>query len=61
MSWSCSEDVVENIQSKLQDIRSPLAAMGLLLRELDLETDPEANPDPPLTAGQRSTNDNHEF
>ncbi|XP_046890933.1 nuclear pore complex protein Nup160 [Hypomesus transpacificus] len=47
-----NEDVVENIQSKLQDIRSPLAAMGLLLRELDLETDPEANPDPPLTAGQ---------
>lgn len=35
----CSENVIEEIQNKLQDIRNPLVAMAVLLREMDLETD----------------------
>ncbi|XP_070763459.1 nuclear pore complex protein Nup160 [Enoplosus armatus] len=34
-------NVIEDIQNKLQDIRSPVAAMMVLLREMDLETDSE--------------------
>ncbi|KAK1875969.1 Nuclear pore complex protein Nup160 [Dissostichus eleginoides] len=33
---------MEDIQNKLQDIRNPAAAMTVLLRELDLETDSES-------------------
>eukprot|EP00066_Takifugu_rubripes_P016720 XP_011605986.1 PREDICTED: LOW QUALITY PROTEIN: nuclear pore complex protein Nup160 [Takifugu rubripes] len=36
-----SENVIEEIQNKLQDIRNPMAAMMVLLREMDLETDSE--------------------
>uniref|UniRef100_A0A8D0A5A8 Nucleoporin 160 n=1 Tax=Sander lucioperca TaxID=283035 RepID=A0A8D0A5A8_SANLU len=36
-----SDNVIEDIQNKLQDIRNPLAAMMVLLREMDLETDLE--------------------
>ncbi|XP_068452615.1 nuclear pore complex protein Nup160 [Clinocottus analis] len=36
-----NDGVVEDIQNKLQDIRNPLEAMTVLLRELDLETDPD--------------------
>ncbi|CAJ1055772.1 nuclear pore complex protein Nup160 [Xyrichtys novacula] len=46
-----SENVVEDIQNKLQDIRNPMAAMMVLLRELDLETDSEPVPEGPLTPG----------
>ncbi|KAK5927245.1 hypothetical protein CgunFtcFv8_012426 [Champsocephalus gunnari] len=37
-----SENVMEDIQNKLQDVRNPAAAMTVLLRELDLETDSES-------------------
>uniref|UniRef100_A0AAR2KR61 Nucleoporin 160 n=1 Tax=Pygocentrus nattereri TaxID=42514 RepID=A0AAR2KR61_PYGNA len=40
-----SENVIEDITNKLQDVRNPLAAMGALLRELDLETDMETGPE----------------
>ena len=33
---------MEDIQNKLQDVRNPAAAMTVLLRELDLETDSES-------------------
>uniref|UniRef100_A0AAY4BWC0 Nucleoporin 160 n=1 Tax=Denticeps clupeoides TaxID=299321 RepID=A0AAY4BWC0_9TELE len=36
------DNVIEDIQNKLQDIRNPTAAMAVLLREMDLETDTEA-------------------
>ncbi|KAK1875970.1 Nuclear pore complex protein Nup160, partial [Dissostichus eleginoides] len=36
------ENLMEDIQNKLQDIRNPAAAMTVLLRELDLETDSES-------------------
>lgn len=36
-----SDNVMEEIQNKLQDIRHPMAAMMVLLREMDLETDSE--------------------
>lgn len=36
-----SDNVIEEIQNKLQDIRNPMAAMMVLLREMDLETDSE--------------------
>ncbi|KAL4622892.1 nuclear pore complex protein Nup160 [Arapaima gigas] len=38
---SDSESIVEDIQNKLQDIRNPINAMAVLLREMDLETDSE--------------------
>lgn len=47
-----NDDVVERIQNMLQDIRNPLGAMGVLLREMDLETDPEAAGLAPLSAVQ---------
>uniref|UniRef100_H3D8B1 Nucleoporin 160 n=1 Tax=Tetraodon nigroviridis TaxID=99883 RepID=H3D8B1_TETNG len=36
-----SDNVIEEIQNKLQDVRNPMAAMMVLLREMDLETDSE--------------------
>lgn len=41
---SDSENVIEDIQNKLQDVRNPVAAMNLLLREMDLETEAGDNP-----------------
>ncbi|XP_063761615.1 nuclear pore complex protein Nup160 isoform X2 [Eleginops maclovinus] len=38
-----SDTVMEDIQNKLQDVRNPAAAMTVLLRELDLETDSEGS------------------
>ncbi|XP_026220910.1 nuclear pore complex protein Nup160 isoform X2 [Anabas testudineus] len=46
-----SDNVIEDIQNKLQDIRNPMAAMMVLLRELDLETDSEVG-EGPITPGQ---------
>uniref|UniRef100_A0A8C4ZUY2 Nuclear pore complex protein Nup160 n=1 Tax=Gadus morhua TaxID=8049 RepID=A0A8C4ZUY2_GADMO len=37
-----SDNVIEDIQDKLQDVRNPVAAMMVLLREMDLESDAEA-------------------
>uniref|UniRef100_A0A7N6BYJ2 Nucleoporin 160 n=1 Tax=Anabas testudineus TaxID=64144 RepID=A0A7N6BYJ2_ANATE len=45
------DNVIEDIQNKLQDIRNPMAAMMVLLRELDLETDSEVG-EGPITPGQ---------
>ncbi|XP_051547988.1 nuclear pore complex protein Nup160 isoform X1 [Myxocyprinus asiaticus] len=42
--------VIEDIANKLQDIRNPITAISVLLRELDLETDAETDTGP--TAGQ---------
>uniref|UniRef100_A0A7N8Y798 Nucleoporin 160 n=1 Tax=Mastacembelus armatus TaxID=205130 RepID=A0A7N8Y798_9TELE len=36
-----NDNVIEDIQNKLQDVRNPMAAMVALLREMDLETDSE--------------------
>uniref|UniRef100_A0A8C8HBT5 Nuclear pore complex protein Nup160 n=1 Tax=Oncorhynchus tshawytscha TaxID=74940 RepID=A0A8C8HBT5_ONCTS len=36
-----NENVIEDIQNKLQDIRNPVSAMAVLIREMDLETDSE--------------------
>uniref|UniRef100_A0A671XY85 Nucleoporin 160 n=1 Tax=Sparus aurata TaxID=8175 RepID=A0A671XY85_SPAAU len=47
-----NDNVIEDIQNKLQDIRNPMAAMMVLLRELDLETDSEVGGDGPITPGQ---------
>uniref|UniRef100_A0A3B4VQS1 Nucleoporin 160 n=1 Tax=Seriola dumerili TaxID=41447 RepID=A0A3B4VQS1_SERDU len=47
-----NENVIEDIQNKLQDIRNPLAAMMVLLRELDLETDSEVSAEGPVSSGQ---------
>nr|XP_057932206.1 nuclear pore complex protein Nup160 [Doryrhamphus excisus] len=46
-----NKNVKEDIQNKLQDIRNPMAAMLVLLRELDLETDLDFG-DVPLLPGQ---------
>uniref|UniRef100_A0A665UIY1 Nucleoporin 160 n=1 Tax=Echeneis naucrates TaxID=173247 RepID=A0A665UIY1_ECHNA len=46
-----SDNVIENIQNKLQDVRNPVGAMMVLLRELDLETDPEV-PEGALVPGR---------
>ncbi|XP_061780964.2 nuclear pore complex protein Nup160 [Nerophis lumbriciformis] len=46
-----NQNVMEDIQNKLQDIRNPMAAMLLLLRELDLETDLDFE-ESPLLPGQ---------
>lgn len=50
---SCSDNVIEEIQNKLQDIRNPMAAMMVLLREMDLETDSELGGDGPVTHGRK--------
>lgn len=39
--------MIEDIQNKLQDIRNPTAAMMVLLREMDLETDSDVGGDGP--------------
>uniref|UniRef100_A0A3B1IPV2 Nucleoporin 160 n=1 Tax=Astyanax mexicanus TaxID=7994 RepID=A0A3B1IPV2_ASTMX len=41
-----SDNVIEDITNKLQNVGNPLAAMAALLRELDLETDVEMGPEP---------------
>ncbi|XP_041851953.1 nuclear pore complex protein Nup160 [Melanotaenia boesemani] len=46
-----NDNVIVDIQNKLQDVRNPMAAMMVLLRELDLETDSELSGDAPVTAG----------
>ncbi|XP_055011189.1 nuclear pore complex protein Nup160 [Boleophthalmus pectinirostris] len=46
-----SDNVIEDIQNKLQDVRSPVSAMNVLLREMDLETDTET-PENPLSSAQ---------
>lgn len=43
--------MIEEIQNKLQDIRNPMAAMMVLLREMDLETDSECGADGAVTPG----------
>lgn len=48
----CS-DVIEEIQNKLQDIRNPMTAMMVLLREMDLETDSELGGEGAITAGEK--------
>ncbi|CAB1322805.1 unnamed protein product [Coregonus sp. 'balchen'] len=48
-----NENVIEDIHNKLQDIRNPVAAMAVLIREMDLETDSEPGGEGSLTtAGQ---------
>ncbi|KAL7862786.1 hypothetical protein SRHO_G00117700 [Serrasalmus rhombeus] len=51
-----SENVIEDITNKLQDVRNPLAAMGALLRELDLETDMETGPEATAPPAGQSLN-----
>lgn len=48
---SCSDNVIEDIQNKLQDVRNPMAAIMVLLRELDLETDSEVGGEGPAALG----------
>uniref|UniRef100_A0A8C7L340 Nucleoporin 160 n=1 Tax=Oncorhynchus kisutch TaxID=8019 RepID=A0A8C7L340_ONCKI len=36
-----NENVIEDIHNKLQDVHNPLAAMAVLIREMELETDSE--------------------
>lgn len=45
--------MIEEIQNKLQDIRNPMAAMVVLLRELDLETDSEWGAEAAPTPGRK--------
>ncbi|XP_071369421.1 nuclear pore complex protein Nup160 [Centroberyx affinis] len=47
-----NDNMIEDIQNKLQDIRNPTAAMIVLLREMDLETDSEAGGEGPIAPGQ---------
>ncbi|KAK2880678.1 nuclear pore complex protein Nup160 isoform X2 [Channa argus] len=47
-----NDNVIEDIQNKLQDIRNPMAAMIVLLRELDLETDSDITGEGPIAPGQ---------
>ncbi|XP_041794882.1 nuclear pore complex protein Nup160 [Chelmon rostratus] len=47
-----NDNVIEDIQNKLQDIRNPMAAMMALLREMDLETDSEVGGEGPAAPGQ---------
>ncbi|CAB1313483.1 unnamed protein product [Coregonus sp. 'balchen'] len=44
-----NENVIEDIQNKLQDIRNPVSAMAVLIREMDLETDSEPGGEGPHT------------
>ncbi|KAM3610070.1 uncharacterized protein V6R79_024806 [Siganus canaliculatus] len=48
---STDSDMMEDVQSKLQDIRNPAAAMMVVLRELDLETESEVGGDGAGTTG----------
>uniref|UniRef100_A0A674CRB0 Nucleoporin 160 n=1 Tax=Salmo trutta TaxID=8032 RepID=A0A674CRB0_SALTR len=47
-----NENVIEDIHNKLQDVRNPLAAMAVLIREMDLETDSEPGEGSLTIAGQ---------
>lgn len=44
--------MIEDIQNKLQDVRNPTAAMMVLLREMDLETDSEVGGEVPVIPGR---------
>ncbi|KAM4572900.1 nuclear pore complex protein Nup160 isoform 2-T2 [Odontesthes bonariensis] len=46
------DNVTVDILNKLQNVRNPMAAMMVLLREMDLETDSELGGDAPVTPGQ---------
>lgn len=48
---SCSDNVIEEIRNKLQDVRNPMAAMTVLMREMDLETDAELGGEAPIPPG----------
>ncbi|XP_052552283.1 nuclear pore complex protein Nup160 [Tympanuchus pallidicinctus] len=43
-----TENVMENIHSKLQEIRNPILAIGVLIREMDYETDADMERAHPL-------------
>ncbi|XP_039860058.1 nuclear pore complex protein Nup160 [Simochromis diagramma] len=47
-----SDNVIVDVQNKLQDVRNPMAAMMVLLREMDLETDSEVGGDGLVAPGQ---------
>ena len=47
-----SDNVIEDIQDKLQDVRNPTAAMMVLLREMDLESDTELGREGTLAPGR---------
>lgn len=49
----CSSDVIEDVQNRLQDIRNPIAAMMVLLRELDLETESDFGGEGPAVTGRK--------
>ncbi|KAK0152332.1 Nuclear pore complex protein Nup160 [Merluccius polli] len=46
------DNIIEDIQDKLQDVRNPTAAMIVLLREMDLESDAELGGEGALAPGQ---------
>ncbi|XP_036390935.1 nuclear pore complex protein Nup160 [Megalops cyprinoides] len=46
------DDIIEDIQNKLQDIRNPIGAMTALLREVDLETEGETEGEGTFAEGQ---------
>lgn len=48
---SCSDNVIEEIRNKLQDVRNPMSAMTVLTREMDLETDAELGGEAPIPPG----------
>ncbi|NXC50021.1 NU160 protein, partial [Penelope pileata] len=50
-----AENVMEDIQSKLQEIRNPIHAIAVLIREMDYETDPEMERAHPLTTRMNLT------
>jgi len=47
--------VIVDIQNKLQDVRNPVAAMMVLLREMDLEMDSELGGDTPVIPGRNKS------
>lgn len=47
-----SDKFIEDIQDKLQDVRNPTAAMMVLLREMDLESDAELTGEGPVAPGR---------
>ncbi|KAM9377512.1 nuclear pore complex protein Nup160 isoform 2-T2 [Pholidichthys leucotaenia] len=47
-----NNNVIVDIQNKLQDVRNPMAAMMVLLREMDLETDSDVTAEMPVQTGQ---------
>ncbi|XP_030633341.1 nuclear pore complex protein Nup160 [Chanos chanos] len=51
-----NDNVMEDIQNKLQDIRNPIAAMTVLLRDMDLETDAESGADATAFTGGQPLN-----